>query len=70
MIVLKSNDSVTVLANTDIFQANQAVGNIVMSVNSSAETVVLAEVSLKSMEGGTYQINGVSFSMSTLPYSL
>ena len=26
MIVLKSNDSVTVLANTDIFQANQAVG--------------------------------------------
>ena len=70
MIVLKSNDSVTVLANTDIFQANQAVGNIVMSVNSSAETVVLAEVSLKSMEGGTYQINGVSFSMSTLPYSI
>ena len=70
MIVLKSNDSVTVLANTDIFQANQAVGNGVMSVNSNSETVVLAEVTLKSMEGGTYQINGVSFSMSVLPYSL
>lgn len=70
MVVLKSAESVNVSANTDIFQLNEAVGNVVMSVSSSSETVVLAEVTLKSMAGGTYQINGVSFSMSVLPYSL
>ena len=70
MTIVKADSSVALSANDDVFSDGEACGNVVMSVTNGNETKALVEVTLKSMEKGSYRIGNTEFVSLPLPYAL
>lgn len=70
MTILKADSSLALSANDDVFSDGEACGNVVMSVTNGNETKALVEVTLKSMEKGSYRIGNTEFVSVPLPYTL
>ena len=70
MTIVKADSSAALCANDDVFSDNEACGNVVMSVTNCNETKALVEVTLKSMEKGSYRIGNTEFVNVPLPYAL
>lgn len=70
MTIVKADSSVALSANDDVFSDGEACGNVVMSVTKDNETKALVEVTLKSMEKGSYRIGNTEFVSLPLPYAL
>lgn len=70
MTIVKANSNVALSANDDVFSDGEACGNVVMSVTNGNETKALVEVTLKSMEKGSYRIGNTEFVSLPLPYAL
>ena len=70
MTIVKADSSVALSANDDVFSDGEACGNVVMSVTNGNETKALVEVTLKSMEKGSYRIGNAEFMKQPLPYAI
>lgn len=70
MTIVKADSNVSLNANDDVFCDGEACGNVVMSVTNGNETKAIVEVTLKSMEKGSYRIGNEEFVKQPLPYAL
>lgn len=70
MTIVKADSNVALSANDDVFCDGEACGNVVMSVTNGNETKALVEITLKSMEKGSYRICNTEFVNVPLPYAL
>ena len=70
MTIVKADSNVALSANDDVFFDGEACGNVVMSVTNGNETKALVEITLKSMEKGSYRICNTEFVNVPLPYAL
>lgn len=70
MSIVKADSNVALSANDDVFFDGEACGNVVMSVTNGNETKALVEITLKSMEKGSYRICNTEFVNVPLPYAL
>lgn len=70
MTIVKADSSAALCANDDVFSDGEACGNVVMSVTKDNKTKALVEVTLKSMEKGSYRIGNAEFVKLPLPYAL
>ena len=70
MTIVKADSNVALCANDDVFSDGEACGSVVMSVTNGNETKALVEVTLKSMEKGSYRICNTEFVNVPLPYAL
>ena len=70
MTIVKADSNVALCANDDVFSDGEACGSVVMSVTNGNETKALVEVTLKSMEKGSYRIGNTEFVSLPLPYAL
>ena len=70
MTIVKADSNVALSANDDVFFDGEACGNVVMSVTKDNETKALVEITLKSMEKGSYRICNTEFVNVPLPYAL
>lgn len=70
MTIMKADSSLALSANDDVFGDGEACGNVVMSVTNGNETKALVEVTLKSMEKGSYRIGNTEFVSVPPPYAL
>lgn len=70
MILIESEKALELLPGDDVFEAETAVGKVVMSSIIENRTETLASVSVKSLETGTFLVKGVEFQTKVLPYTL
>lgn len=70
MILIESETALELLPGDDVFEAENAIGKVVMSAIVDNRTETLASVSLKSLEAGTFLAKGAQFKARALPYSL
>lgn len=61
MVKVESAESIDIQAGSDVFQDTAAVGNVVMSVCDDNKTSALVEVTIKSLESGSYKIKNAEF---------
>ena len=70
MILIESETALELLPGDDVFEAENAIGKVVMSAIVDNRTETLASVSLKSLEAGIFLAKGAQFKARALPYSL
>lgn len=70
MTIVKADSNVALCTRDDVFSDGEACGSVVMSVTNGNETKALVEVTLKSMEKGSYRIGNTEFVSLPLPYAL
>lgn len=70
MILIESEKALELLPGDDVFEAETAVGKVVMSSIIDKRTETLASVSVKSLEARSFLVKGVEFQAKALPYAL